>query len=201
MYRHIVHILVVILSYTYTFDHISFFFLSLIHSFIFFVVRQFIYMFVCSFICSLIHSFIHPSIYSFIHSFIHLFTVIVSPQTLSECLYSFFFPFVLFLPFFSCCYFFSFCVFFFLSFSFLFFVCICFLIICLLSILSQVLWLEQQTLKSYQLYSNLNVQFDDPSVGLQWYIVSYRSYKSLKQCLMISFQRGFFKTIIFKVKM
>ena len=72
--------------------------------------------------------------------------------------------------------------------------------ICLFSILSQVLWLEQQTLKSYQLYSNLNVQFDDPSIGLQWYIVSYRSYKSLKQCLMISFQRGFFKTIIFKVK-
>ncbi|CAH3169826.1 unnamed protein product, partial [Porites lobata] len=40
----------------------------------------------------------------------------------------------------------------------------------------QVLWLEQQTLKSYQLYSNLNVQFDDPSIGLQWYIVSYRSH-------------------------
>ena len=89
---------------------------------------------------------------------------------------------------------------FFPSFSFLFFLCVCFLIICLFSILSQVLWLEQQTLKSYQLYSNLNVQFDDPSIGLQWYIVSYRSYKSLKQCLMISFQRGFFKTIIFKVK-
>ena len=100
----------------------------------------------------------------------------------------------LLLLFFFLCLFFSF-----FFFSFLF-VCFCFLIICLFSILSQVLWLEQQTLKSYQLYSNLNVQFDDPSIGLQWYIVSYRSYKSLKQCLMISFQRGFFKTIIFKVK-
>ena len=90
-------------------------------------------------------------------------------------------------------------VFFFL-FSFLFFLFVCFLIICLFLIFSQVLWLEQQTLKSYELYSNLNVQFNDPSIGLQWYIVSYRSYESLKQCLMISFQRGFLKTIIFKVK-
>ena len=128
----------------------------------------------------------------FIHSFIHSFIVIVSPQTLSECLYSFFFPFLLFLPFFSCCYFFSFCVCFFFFFSFLFFLFVFFLIIYFFSILSKVLWLEQQTLKSYQLYSNLNVQFNDPSIGLQWYIVSYRSYESLKQCLMISFQRGFF---------
>ena len=157
-------------------------------------------MLVCLFVHLFTHSFIHSPIHSFIHSFIHLFIVIVSPQTLSECLYSFFFPLLLFLPFFSCCYFFLFVsVFSFFFFSFLF-VCFCFLMICLFSILSQVLWLEQQTLKSYQLYSNLNVQFDDPSIGLQWYIVSYRSYKSLKQCLMISFQRGFFKTIIFKVK-
>jgi len=101
------------------------------------------------------------------------------------------FLFLLPLFFFLCLFFLSF------FFPFLF---VCFSIICLFSIFSQVLWLEQQTLKSYQLYSNLNVQFDDPSIGLQWYIVSYRSHKSLKQRLMISFQRGFFKTIIFKVK-
>ena len=98
LYRHIVHILVVILSYTYSFDHISFFFLS----------------YLSSFLLSFSYSFIH----SFIHSFIYLFIVIVSPQTLSECLYSFFFPLLLFLPFFSCWYFFSSCVCFFLLFLF-----------------------------------------------------------------------------------
>ena len=202
LYRHIVHILVVILSYTYSFDHISFFFLSylssfllslihsFIHSFIHCFVHLFACLFVCSFICSLIHSFIHSFIYSLSLFLLRLFLNVYIP--FSFLFYFFFLSFLvatffLFVSVFSF-FFFSFCLF------------VCFLILCLFSILSQVLWLEQQTLKSYQLYSNLNVQFDDPSIGLQWYIVSYRSYKSLKQCLMISFQRGFFKTIIFKVK-
>ena len=117
LYRHIVHILVVILSYTYSFDHISFLFLSYLSSFLL--------SFLFSFICLLVGLFVPSFVHSFIHSFIHLFIVIVSPQTLSECLYSFFFPFLLFLPFYSCCYFFSFCVcfsFFVLSFSFCLFV-------------------------------------------------------------------------------
>ena len=120
LYRHIVHILVVILSYTYSFDHISFLFLSYLSSFL------------LSFSYSFIHSFFHSSVcllvclslHLFIHSFIHLFIVIVSPQTLSECLYSFFFPLLPFSSFLFLLLLFFFLCLFFPSFSFLFFLCV-----------------------------------------------------------------------------
>ena len=199
LYRHIVHILVVILSYTYSFDHISFLFLSYLSSFLLSFSYSFIDSFFHSSVCLLVCLSLHLFIHSFIHSFIYSLSLFLLRLFLNVYIPSSFLFYFFFLPFLAATFFLFVSVFSFFFFSFLF-VCFCFLIICLFSILSQVLWLEQQTLKSYQLYSNLNVQFDDPSIGLQWYIVSYRSYKSLKQCLMISFQRGFFKTIIFKVK-
>ena len=168
---------------------LSYFFPTFLPSFF----LSFFHSSVCPLVCLSLHLFIH----SFIHSFIHCHCFSSDSFWMSIFLFLSFFTFSSFL--FLLLRFFFLCLFFFLC-SFLFFLFVCFLIICLFSILSQVLWLEQQTLKSYQLYSNLNVQFDDPSIGLQWYIVSYRSHKSLKQCLMISFQRGCFKTIIFKVK-